>query len=88
MGSSYGRPEFARRLAEAERDANKRTAEVLKVAQYRGFIPRSIDLEAFASWLNGALGGGVIVAHMDDPEFRDRWAAMVSASAKYLLGIK
>jgi AcrR family transcriptional regulator len=88
MGSSYGRPEFARRLAEAERDANKRTAEVLKVAQYRGFIPRSIDLEAFASWLNGALGGGVIVDHMDDPEFRDRWAAMVSASAKYLLGIK
>jgi hypothetical protein len=61
---------------------------VLKVAQYRGFIPRSIDLEAFASWLNGALGGGVIVDHMDDPEFRDRWAAMVSASAKYLLGIK
>ncbi len=88
MGSSYGRPEFARRLAEVERDANKRTAEVLKVAQYRGFIPRSIDLEAFASWLNGALGGGVIVDHMDDPEFRDRWAAMVSASAKYLLGIK
>jgi AcrR family transcriptional regulator len=88
MGSSYGRPEFARRLGQAEREVNKRTAEVLKIAQYRGFVPRSVDLEAFASWLNGALGGGVVVDQMDDPEFRDRWADMVRASTKYLLGIK
>jgi AcrR family transcriptional regulator len=88
MGSSYGRPEFAQRLAQAEREANKRTAEVLKIGQYRGFIPKSVDLEAFAAWLNGALGGGVVVDQMNDPEFRQRWADMVRASTKYLLGIK
>lgn len=88
MGSSYGRPDFAKRLAQAEREANKRTAEVLKIAQYRGFVPKSVDLEAFAAWLNGALGGGVVVDHMDDPEYRERWADMVRDSTKYLLGIK
>lgn len=88
MGSSYGRPDFAKRLAEAEREVNKKTAEVLKIGQYRGFIPRSVDLEAFAAWLNGALGGGVVVDHMHDPEFREHWADMVRRSAKYLLGIK
>lgn len=88
FGSSYGHPEFARRIAEVEREANKKTAEVLKVAQYRGFIPRSVDLEAFASWLNASLSGSVVIDQMDDPEYRERWAAMMSASTRYLLGIE
>lgn len=88
FGSSYGHPEFARRIADVEREANRKTAEVLKVAQYRGFIPRSVDLEAFASWLNAALSGSVVIDQMDDPEYRARWAAMVRASTRYLLGIE
>lgn len=88
FGSSYGHPEFARRIAEVEREANRKTAEVLKVAQYRGFIPRSIDLEAFASWLNASLSGSVVIDQMDDPEYRVRWAAMVRTSTRYLLGIE
>lgn len=88
FGSSYGHPEFARRIAEVEREANQKTAEVLKVAQYRGFIPRSVDLEAFASWLNASLSGSVVIDQMDDPQYRERWAAMVRASCRYLLGIE
>jgi len=88
FGSSYGHPEFARRIAEVEREANQKTAEVLKVAQYRGFIPRTVDLEAFASWLNASLSGSVVIDQMADPEYRERWAAMVRASSRYLLGIE
>jgi AcrR family transcriptional regulator len=88
FGSSYGHPEFARRIAEVEREANRKTAEVLKVAQYRGFIPRSVDLEAFASWLNASLSGSVVIDQMDDPEYRVRWAAMMRASTRHLLGIE
>ena len=88
FGSSYGHPDFARRIAEVEREANKATAEVLKVAQYRGFIPRAVDLEAFASWLNASLSGSVVIDQMDDPEYRERWATMMRASTRYLLGIE
>jgi len=88
FGSSYGHPEFARRIAEVEREANRKIAEVLKVAQYRGFIPRSVDLEAFASWLNASLSGSVVIDQMDDPEYRERWAAMMRASTRYLLGVE
>lgn len=87
LGSSYGRPEFAKRLAGAERDANKRTAEVLKVAQYRGFIAKSVDLEVFAAWLNASLVGGTAIDLMDDDDFRKKWTEMVRATTKYLLGL-
>lgn len=88
FGSSYGHPDFARRIAEVEREANKATSEVLKVAQYRGFIPRSVDLEAFASWLNASLSGSVVIDQIDDPEYRQRWASQMRAATKYLLGIE
>lgn len=88
FGSSFGHPEFARRIAAVEREANQKTAEVLKVAQYRGFIPRTVDLEAFASWLNASLSGSVVIDQMDDPEYRERWAAMMRASTRHLLGIE
>lgn len=87
LGSSYGRPEFAKRLAEVERDSNKRTAEVLKVAQYRGFIDKSVDLEVFAAWFNGCLIGGTAIDLMDDEQFRKKWTEMVRATTKHVLGL-
>lgn len=87
IGSSYGSPEFAARLADAERAVNKRTAEVLKVAQYRGFIDRSVDLEVFAAWLNACLMGAVPIDIMDDEEFRTKWTGLVRSTVKHLLGL-
>jgi len=88
IGSSYGHPEFARRLAESELAANQGIAEVLKIAQYRGFIPKSVDLLAFAAWVNATFSGSVPIDLLDEPELRHNWTEMVRSSTKYLLGIK
>jgi AcrR family transcriptional regulator len=88
LGSSYGHPEFAARLASVEREAIVGIVDVLKVAQYRGFIARTVDLEAFAGWLNATFSGSVAIDLMDDPSYRHRWAEMTRAATKYLLGIK
>jgi AcrR family transcriptional regulator len=88
IGSSFGRPEFAGQLARCELVAYQQIADVLKVAQDRGFIPASVDLLAFAAWVNTTFSGSVPIDLLDEPDLHRRWAEMVRSSTKYLLGIK
>jgi AcrR family transcriptional regulator len=87
LGSSYGHPEFAARLASVEREAIVGIVDVLKVAQSRGFARSDLDVVSFSAWATGLTFSRVIPDIMNDDDIIDGWIEMTIDSINHLLGL-
>jgi AcrR family transcriptional regulator len=61
LGSTAGRPNLARRVAEVQIQASEAMAELMRRPQERGWIHPSVDRFTFASWLTGLVLGRAII---------------------------
>ncbi len=55
LGSSHGRPDLERRLADEQRKINRVLAEAFRHAQSKGWIETNLDVEIVSAWIVGQI---------------------------------
>lgn len=85
LGSSEGRPELARRIAEMTKLHIRRSSERLKALQDQGWIRSDLDLEAFNFWLSGQILGRVYIEIGWESPVYPEWDAISEEAVAYVL---
>ena len=73
LGSTYHRPDFAKRMAEAQHEGSEALAAALRVPQLRGLIDESVDLYSLAHWVQGLLFSRVLIELGGDDQLGKNW---------------
>jgi AcrR family transcriptional regulator len=73
LGSTYKRPDFAKRMGVVLQENCDELAAAFRVAQLRGLILPTIDLKAVAMWVQGMLFGRVLAELIDDDAIQREW---------------
>ena len=73
LGSTYMRPDFAKRMGEVQVESCKQLAAALRVPQLRGFIDESVDLYAVSHWVQGLFFSRCLVELANDDAVGDKW---------------
>lgn len=73
LGSTTGRPNLARRVAEVQIAATDAFAEAIRKPQERGWIHSSLDLHTFAAWLTSIVLGRAIIELEPTKAKPDMW---------------
>jgi AcrR family transcriptional regulator len=76
LGSTYKRPDFAKRMAQAQIESCEALAAALRVPQLRGLIDESIDLYSLAHWIQGLLFSRVLIELTNDDTLGTRWTVL------------
>lgn len=84
LGSTAGRPNLARRVAEAQVLATDAFVGLMREPQSRGWIHPSIDLFTFATWIMGIVLGRSLVELEPTRAHPDMWNAMSVEAIIYL----
>jgi AcrR family transcriptional regulator len=77
LGATYGRPDLQEEVAELQRHAWERLAELLEGPRQKGWIRQDIDLVAFFGWLLGLFVGRTLIDIQEgamDPAVWDRYS--------------
>jgi AcrR family transcriptional regulator len=73
LGSTQGRPNLQRRLADQQQETNKVVGDALRVAQRLGFIRPDLDCHVLAVWTVGLATGRVLIEIDPDLVDGDTW---------------
>jgi AcrR family transcriptional regulator len=85
LGSSEGRPELAKRIAEMTQLHIRGSSERLKALQDQGWIRADLDLEAFSFWLSGQILGRVCIEIGWESPVYPEWDAISEEAVAYVL---
>lgn len=85
LGSSEGRPELAKRIAEMTQFYLRGMAARLKPLQEQGWIRADLDLEAFYFWLSGQILGRVYIEIGRESPVYPEWDAISEEAVAYVL---
>lgn len=85
LGSSEGRPELAKRIAEMTQLYIRGSSERLKALQDQGWIRADLDLEAFSFWLSGQILGRVFIEIGWESPVYPEWDAISEGAVAYVL---
>jgi AcrR family transcriptional regulator len=85
LGSSEGRPELAKRIAEMAQLHLRGIARRLQPLQDQGWIRADLDLEAFSFWLSGQVLGRVYIEIGWESPVYPEWDAISEEAVAYVL---
>ena len=85
LGSTYMRPDFAKRMGEANTESCEQFAEALRVPQLRGLIDESIDLNAVAHWIQGLFFSRCLVDLSNDDAVGAKWNVLTKQAILAML---
>ena len=81
LGSTYGRPDLQRAVAEVQKEATDQMVALLEPAREQGWIRASVNLRAYVLWLVGMAMGEVLVQIGDEPELVEAWNKIARKAA-------
>ena len=73
LGSTYKRPDFAKRMGLALQENCDDLADALRAPQLRGLIPASVDRHALALWFQSIFFGRALVELLDNDAIGNQW---------------
>jgi AcrR family transcriptional regulator len=73
LGSTYMRPDFAKRIGEVQAESCAQLAAALRVPQLRGLIDESVDLYAVSHWVQGLFFSRCLVELVNDEKVEGKW---------------
>ncbi len=76
LGSTYMRPDFAKRMGEAQAESSQQLAAAFRVPQLRGLIAESLDLYAVSHWIQGLFFSRVLIELVNDDKLGQAWNQM------------
>lgn len=85
VAGSAGRPGLIEKLREMQMLALRQQVEIYRIAQDKGFVSQSLDLEAFASLLTGIVFGRVLQDLVVDQVDDEAYNALLLKGLKGLL---
>ncbi|MFM7409569.1 MAG: TetR/AcrR family transcriptional regulator, partial [Actinomycetota bacterium] len=85
LGSTYMRPEFAKRMGEAQVESCEQLTAALRVPQLRGLIDESVDLYAVSHWFHGLVFSRALVDLTNDDALGDNWNALTKQAILAML---
>lgn len=86
LGSAVSRPELWERLADQQAAANAMLADVVSIAQARGFVRPDFDANMFAVWVLG-MGTGRVLLELDpDAAGSTEWNSIAIDAALAVMG--
>lgn len=85
VAGSAGRPGLIEKLREMQMLALQQQVEIYRIAQDKGFVSKSVDLEAFASLLTGIVFGRVLQDLVADQVDDEAYNALLLKGLKGLL---
>ena len=77
----------AKTVRNAQIEETKHVAETLRIAQERGFIDTSIDLEAVSYWMQGQFFGFILLEMGDTDRLRHEWKRASITGLRSVLGM-
>jgi AcrR family transcriptional regulator len=85
LGSTFNRPDFAKRLGEAYMESCEALGQAIRVPQLRGLILPTLDTYSFAVWVQGIFFSRVLIELTGDDVVGARWNAYTKQAAYFLL---
>ena len=85
LGSTYNRPDFAKRLGEAFMETCDSLAAAFRVPQLRGLILPTLDTTSFAVWVQGLFFSRVLLELTGDEVVGTQWNTHTKRAAYFLL---
>ena len=85
LGSTYARPDFAKRLGEVYMETCESLGAALRVPQSRGLILDTVDTNAFAVWVQGLFFSRVLLELSGDETIGAQWNDLTRRSAYFLI---
>ena len=76
LGSTYKRPDFAKKMGVVLQENCDDLAAAFRIAQLRGLILPSVDLRAVAVWVQGMVFGRVLAELVNDDVIEREWDAL------------
>jgi hypothetical protein len=76
LGSTYKRPDFAKKMGVVLQENCDDLAAAFRIAQLRGLVLPSVDLRAVAVWVQGMLFGRVLAELVNDDVIEREWDAL------------
>ena len=73
LGSTYKRPDFAKRMGMVLQENCDELAAAFRIAQLRGLILPTVDLRTVAVWVQGLLFGRVLAELINDDAVARQW---------------
>jgi AcrR family transcriptional regulator len=87
LGGAYARPELARAIVEAQREATQGVEAFVRVLQAKGLASPDVDPETFAAWLTGMILGRSLIELEGASADGERWNRLaIDAVCAVLLG--